>query len=179
MNGKQVTRIVITIVFGTICCTAVGASFFGSKIFNIGLPFFQFISFGLVGSVAFPLFYFKRYRDAIYVLIMLFIINIIIANLTKVSFLIIHLLYFSSVIAAIFLFSKYFFNQIANLKISRPLVLAAILALFFVLATALQWVVFARDDTPFYILGNLPIGFLVGLGLGIGFEISEIFYSKG
>ena len=179
MNAKQdIKHIALTISLGTICCMALGALFFGLKIFDKELPFFQIASFGLVGSLAFSLFYFKRYRDATYVLIMLFIINIIIANLTKVSFLIIHFLYFSSVIVAVFLFSKYFFIQIANMKISRPLVLASILALFFVMATGLQWVIFAKDGMPFYPLGNLPIGFLIGLGLGIGFELSDYLFSN-
>jgi hypothetical protein len=179
MSKKQdIKYIVLTIGLGSICCVTLGALFFGSKIFNKELPFFQIASLGLVGSVAFSLFYFKRYRDAIYVLIMLFIINIIIANLTKASFVIIHFLYFSSVIVAVFLFSKYFFIQIANMKISRPLVLASILALFLVMATGLQWVIFAKDGMPFYPLGNLPIGFLIGLGLGIGFELSDYIYSK-
>lgn len=179
MNAKQdIKHIVLTIGFGTLCCMALGTLFFGLQIFNKELPFFQIAAFGLVGSVAFSLFYFRKYRDAIYVLIMLFIANIIIGNLTRISFLVIHLLYFSSVIIAVFLFSKYFFIQIVNMKISRPLVLASILALFFVVATGLQWVIFAKHGTPFYPLGNLPIGFLIGLGMGVGFEISEYLYSR-
>ena len=179
MNAKQdIKHIVLTIGFGSICCMALGALFFGLQVFNKEFPFFQIVSLGLVGSVAFSLFYFKRYRDATYVLIMLFIANIIAVNLTKVSFMIIHFLYFSSVIIAVFLFSKYFFFQIANMKISRPLVLASILALFFVMATGVQWSIFAKDGMPFYPLANLPIGFLIGLGMGIGFEISEYLYSR-
>lgn len=174
MIGKQdIKYVASTVAFGTACSAIVGLLFFGLKIFNIKLPFFQFIAYGITGSVSFSLFQLRRNRDAIYVLIMLFIVDAVIAGLTRLSFLITHFLFFSSVIIAAYLFSKYLYNQSASLKISRPLILAGILAILFLAVTVLMWIIFGKNYSPFNPLANLPTGFLIGLGLGIGFEISE------
>lgn len=178
MSPKHDLRqITITIGFGSVCCLLIGLLFFGLKIFDTKLPLFEFFTFGIIGSVAFTLFNVKRYRDAIFALIFLLFFNVIVVGMYTVSILITYLLYFSCVILSVHIFTKYFYNQLANMKISRPIVLAGILAMLFVVATCIQWILVASGNKQFYVLSNLPLGFLLGLGMGIGFEISEIFYS--
>lgn len=48
--------------------------------------------------------------------------------------------------------------------------------MLFVVVTIKQWILFASGEKQFYVLSNFPLRFL--LGLGIGFEISEIFSLK-
>lgn len=179
MSKKEhIKYIALIIGFGTICSLIIGLLFFGLKIFDTKHPLFEFFTFGIIGSVAFSLFNTKRFRDAIFALIFLFFFNVIIVGMSKASILITYLLYFSGVILSTYLFIKYFYNQLANIKIARPMVLAGILAILFVVVTITQWILFASGEKQFYVLSNLPLGFLLGLSLGIGFELSDYLSSK-
>jgi hypothetical protein len=65
-----------------------------------------------------------------------------------------------------------------NIKIARPLTLAGILAITFVLVTIIPRLLFPAMEFQFRLFGNMPIGFLIGLRLGTGFEVSKYSYSR-
>lgn len=122
MNEKQdIRQIALTISFGTVCSLLVGLLFFGLKIFDTKLPLFEFFTFGIIGSVVFLLFNTKRFRDAIFALIFLLFFNVVIVGMFKVSILITYLLYFSGLFLSIYIFAKYFYSQLANMKSAAQL----------------------------------------------------------
>ena len=71
-----------------------------------------------------------------------------------------------------------FDKKLARTKLARPLLLAAVLGIFYIAANVVHGLLFISQFTPRFLLGNLPIGFLLGLGIGLGAEISETITKK-
>ncbi|MEJ2048292.1 MAG: hypothetical protein P8Y60_00330, partial [Calditrichota bacterium] len=117
----------------------------------------------------------KKYRDAIFGLVLLYLFNIL---LFGTKYLLTGLLYFLAVIAGSYIYSAYFFNQAKNIKTSRPLILAGIYAILFLIVTLLLVFIYEPTAGKLFAIKNMPIGFLIGLGLGIGIELSDYIISQ-
>ena len=165
--------IFVTVIFGTAFCTFIGLLFFGLDVFNTKHVAFQFLAYGIAGSISFAMFRQKRFRDLIFLLLLLFLLNLVIVDISEPSFVITHLIFFAAVVFGIYLFAKYFYSKLENLRIARLLILASILSVMFVAATTLLWFIFSAGESQTSFLRNLPLGFLIGLGLGVGFEVAE------
>lgn len=170
LNQKNLKTILIFAVTGIVCCTVLGFIFFGSDVFNTRSPMFQFPVYGFVGSVAFILFKLKSYRDALFILVLVFLLEYL---LTGSRYLLTHLIYFSSVVLGVYLFLRYFYNRIRRIKYAGPLILAGIFGLLFVADMLLLSIIYSHGEVKFLPLKTMPIGFLIGLGVGIGIELSE------
>jgi len=152
-------------------CIILGLVFLGTRVLDPTSPLFGFVVFGVVGGVSFALFDERKYRDAAYVLLLLYLI-LFLTQSTEIA--IVYLIYFVVVVTGTFLFVHFFFFRIDSLPIARPFVFAAILAIGVAFGTAVQWLIFARSDgTSFSIWRNIPLGFMIGLGLGLGVELAE------
>lgn len=79
---------------------------------------------------------------------------------------------------AVYVYVKYFDKKLFHLSIARPLVLAAIVGLFYIAANFIHGLLFISRFSTGFLLANLPIGFLLGLGYGLGCEISERYLVK-
>ena len=175
MNRKTLYSVLIFTVTGTVTCILTGITFFGLEVFETKSPFFQFLVYGIIGSISFIFFKLKRYRDALFILILLFLFDILWIGS---KFPITHLIYYLSVISGLFIFSKYFFIQTVTIKYARPLILASILALLFVVGFFTLKLIYASGQGKLLPFKNMPVGFLIGLGLGIGVELSEYLLSR-
>ncbi|MGD9489586.1 MAG: hypothetical protein AB7W47_16320 [Calditrichaceae bacterium] len=175
---SKAARIIMTILFGTALSSILGMIPFGMRILDPGHPAFQFISFGLIGSSAFALFLVRQYRDAIFVTVLLFILNFFFSGRTVPGIILTYLLFFVAVTGSVYLYSRYFYDVLSDLLVARPLILSSMMAISFVVATFLLFLVFGSVNNQFYPLGNLPIGFLIGLGLGVAFEFVELLAGK-
>ncbi|NOX87822.1 MAG: hypothetical protein GXO77_02270 [Calditrichaeota bacterium] len=60
------------------------------------------------------------------------------------------------------------------MKYVRPLILAGIFSIFFVAGALILTVVYYSGTAKILSFRNMPVGFLIGLGLGMGFELSEL-----
>lgn len=175
---REVKHIIFIVLSGTICCTVFGLVFFGLQVGHIKPPVFYFASLGFTGSVAFSFFEPRKFREGIPALLLIFLLTHVIAHFPTVSFDIVYSIYFIGIVLAAFLFGKFIYRQSENVWFARPLILAGIVSLMAIAATALQWIAFAGGDQPFHILTNVTPGFLFGLGLGIGFEIAAYFWPE-
>jgi hypothetical protein len=63
------------------------------------------------------------------------------------------------------------------MKVGKFFVLALMIAAMYALATAIVGILLTLPDLKDEIVKNLVIGFVVGSGLGIGFELSEMIVS--
>lgn len=175
----QDTRSIISTVFaGSLCTIILGFIFFQFRIFNVHHPLFQFVAYGIVGSVAFALFLQRSYRDAVFALILLFVLIVIVAGIYRFTLLVTHSFFFLAMVFSILFFERHFYGKMVNIKIARPIVLAGIVAVTFVLASTILRLLFYPSEGQFHFFSNMPIGFLIGLGLGIGFEVSKFLYSR-
>ncbi len=158
------------ILFGTFTCVLLGLIFFGFIVFNIRSPFFQFISFGIVGSVSFSLFQLNRFREAMAINTLLFIILFLASGS---EYFLTHILYFVAVIFSVYIYSIWIFQKLQSQKYLRPLILSSLFSIIFVIVTLILTFIFYSETTKILPFSNMPIGFLIGFGLGIGFEVSE------
>jgi hypothetical protein len=175
VNRKLLLTVLVIVISGSVSCILLGILFFGFEVFNSKSPFFQFVAYGIIGSVSFILFNLKRYRDATFVLVLLYLFNIL---LFSTKYLLTGLLYFLAVIAGSYIYSAYFFNQVKNIKTSRPLILAGIYAILFLIVTLLLVFIYEPTAGKLFAIKNMPIGFLIGLGLGLGIELSDYIISQ-
>lgn len=164
------------ILFGTAASILSGFVFFGTNVFNLRSPLFQFLSFGVVGSVSFALFRANRLRDVIFANV-LFFLTLFIASGNR--FFLTRLFYFAVVVFSVFAYSEWVYPKLQSLKLVRPLILAGFFAICFLLVTLILTVLYHTKAMHVLPFRNMPIGFLIGLGLGIGFEISEYVIQKG
>ncbi len=125
INFRTFTSILL---FGTVFSVAIGAAFFGMKIFDVESPLFQFVSYGFIGSFAFALFKAQRYYILLVVLAGLFIG---LYYLTGAHFLVSHIFYYMSMLLSIFIYSILIFDHLITAKFIRPPILATIISIFF------------------------------------------------
>ncbi|NHZ85584.1 MAG: hypothetical protein GWP19_06855 [Planctomycetia bacterium] len=169
-NSKNVNDYIITIFCGTISTIIIGFLFFGFSIFNKQNPSFQFPVFGIIGTISFALFKLKEFRYSIFILSLLFLFEII---FTGEKYIVTHILFYIAMVLSILIYTKFFYARLNNIKYSRFLVLASIISISYVIVTIILGLLFKSDSINLFLFQNMPIGFLIGIGLGLGFELSE------
>lgn len=160
----------LLIVFGTFFSLFAGIIFFGKSIFYPNSPLFQFISYGVAGSVTFALLQSKRYIETVIINILLFFA---IFWLIGGKFFVTHLLYYLSVVIAMFVYSTIMFMKFSKVKAIRPVIGGILLSMLFLFDTLILASIYSAGITQVSPFINMPVGFLIGFGLGIGFEIAQ------
>lgn len=151
----------------------IGFLIFKENLFEVNHPGFGFIMLPIIGSIVFSLFINNRKRDLIFVVIILFLLDIFMTKTFKYQMIFIHLVFIVFLIIGISLHAN-FFDKLKNTKHIRPLVLAALLAITLPLANTLLWFTDIPGNIHRHLFLNLPYGFVMGLSIGIGLEISQI-----
>jgi hypothetical protein len=172
----QTKKVLINLLPATAICIAVGFVFFGRAVFDLRDPMFQFSSYAVLGSVMFVLFRESELRRGIYTGLLIFVLIYLV---TDARFPVTHFTYFVSLAAAVLLFARKIFDKLDEMRWVRPLVLGGFLAVFFVFATLLMGLVYYHDRMEFLPFRNMPVGFLIGLALGTGFEVSQFLLESG
>jgi len=172
INFRTFTSILL---FGTVFSVAIGAAFFGMKIFDVESPLFQFVSYGFIGSFAFALFKAQRYYISLVVLSGLFIG---LYYLSGAHFLVSHIFYYMSTLLSIFIFSVLIFDHLKTAKFIRPFILATMISIFFVSNTFLLSLIYSRDISSTIVFRNMFLGLLIGVGIGIGIEMGYFLVRK-
>jgi hypothetical protein len=165
----------LIILMGTICNLALGVLLFGWHVQEYAFQV-QFLVVGLVGSCFFAALKFSQLKDAILLLLLLYILYVTLFNINSLDFLLGHACFFAGVGVALYLFHIFFYTKLQKLKVGKFLVLALMIAVMYALATAIVGIFLALPDFGEEIMKNFTIGFIVGSGLGIGFELSEMIY---
>ncbi|MBN2354535.1 hypothetical protein JXO59_00395 [candidate division KSB1 bacterium] len=165
-------------VSGTLICAVFALLFFGLKFDDANRPPFYFLMLGFAGSLSLSLFMEKKVRDVIYINILIYFFFAIVASLIKPITAVILLIYFSAMVLALYVFVKQFERKLSRTFFARTLVLAALVGLFYIAANFIHGLMFFSHLTKMFLLANLPIGFLLGLGYGLALEGVERFVSK-
>jgi hypothetical protein len=173
MESKRqiLTKFIITVALGTVFCLIVGLCFFGLKVFVFNIPASQFLIVGLTGSIFYSLLKFRSVRDAILIMILLYLANILAFGSDR--FLLTRLLFFVGISGALFVFFRYFDDRIKELKFGKFLTVASLFTIMYVVCTIVLQAIYNSADFKTELLYNLDLGFLIGLGLGLGIEISN------
>ena len=173
MERRQqiLARFILTVAMGTVFCLLVGLCFFGLKVFIFKTPASQFLIVGLTGSIFYAVLKFRNTRDAILIMILLYLANNLI--FWNARFLLTRLFFFVGVSGALFVFHRYFEDKIKELKFGKFLIVASLLTIMYVICTIVLQAIYNSANFKMELLYNLDLGFLIGLGLGIGIELSN------
>ena len=166
-------KIIWTTVLGTVICILFAILFFGMKFTDITQPPVYFLILGLAGSLSLALLREQKLRDVIYSnLFIYFLFAIVLAQLKAITALIL-LIYYTSMVLAIYIYVKNFDQKLAQISFARTLVLAATMGVFYIAANFIHSLLFIDHFSIKFLLRNFPLGFLLGLGYGLAGEISE------
>ena len=172
---KSIRRneIVWTTVYGTVICVVFSVMFFGVSITVTNRPPLYLAVLGFAGSLSLALLRKGRLRDVIYLNILIYFLFAILSTIFMPKTALIFLFYYLAMLIALYIYVNNFDAKISQISFGRPLVLAAMMGIFYIIATILHSLFFIGHLTAVFLLANLPIGFLLGLGYGFGEEISE------
>lgn len=165
-------------LLGLLSCLAVGYLFSGSQIFIPTRPPFQFFVFGLTGAVLFSVLRFSTLRNFLFSAALLLLALIIHGKVKSPAILGARILYFTGITAAIYVYHRFYDTPIHALRFGKFLSLAAIVAVINLLYASLGCFVLNLPNYRELIMGQTFLGFLIGAGLGIGFEIAALVKAK-
>ena len=174
-NSAVLGKVIIRIVTPYIMCLLIGVIIFGKQVFEPHLETFQFVLAGAIGAIFLGLLYTTKVRYALIVFIILFLIDIIVINkMPDISWILRDFFYVGALGVSIYLFWIYPYKFEWG-YIVRSLQIASYLSLANVTALSL----IALYHNAFGIVGEgvthvLFLGFLIGLGLGIGNELATL-----
>lgn len=166
-------------ILGTAVCVIFSFYFYNAADFTLYQIPIYFMVLGLAGSVSLALLLANRFRDTIYVNVLIYILFVIVVYQVyqKPTIAVILFIYMFAVLAAIFCYARKFEPQLKSAWLSRPLVLAGLTGLFFILATLIHGLLFTHNVNRGIVLTNMPVGFFLGLGIGIGRELKEKYWT--
>jgi hypothetical protein len=167
---SNIKSFLLIFFLGAFFCILGGYVLFGNHIFEIGSPLFQFVSFGIIGSLAFYLFYTRKFYIAGAALFALFVG---LYYMNGQQHLISHSFYFITFIISVFIYTVVIFDHLKLAWYIRPIILSAMISLFFVSNTFLLFVIYQIKVNSSAVFKNMWMGSLVGLGLGIGLEVAN------
>lgn len=168
---NNIKTFALTFLFGVLLCILGGYIVYGTSIFEVGTPLFQFVSFALIGSLAFYLFSIRKFYVAGVSLAALFVG---LYYLNGQQHLIGHSFYFVTFIISIFIYAVLIFDHLKLAWYIRPMILAAMISIFFVSNTFFLFLIYQEEVRSAAVFKNMWVGLLIGVGLGIGFEVANI-----
>jgi hypothetical protein len=180
---RSVADIVRRSFVTVVCCLAVGFVFYRWNIFNYHDPAFQFLAFGIVGSM----FFFTlrvNARNSLAVLFVLFVIHSgLVTRALQHGTLLRDVLFFAAIAGALSLFFVVFYRPRELSRPIDPLVLATLFALTYFIAIVILdaaegnfWRGFAFSYVTRTLIPLMTYGFLMGFGLGIGIFVTDRHY---
>ena len=169
----QTKKILWATVIGTVLCALISLLYFGVKFGNITQPPIYFVTLGFSGSLSLSLLRENRIREVIYLNLLIYLLFAIIILRPRPVTALIFLLYYFAFVFSIYIYVRQYDTQVASVRLAGALILASLAGLFYMGASLIHGLFFISKFYPGFILINFPIGFLVGLGVGLGGEVSE------
>ena len=172
--SKKLTNIIYTAILGFLACILLGVLIQGMRIFDYQSHAFQITSFGIMGSIFFSINKYGRKRELVFTGLMLFIANLVLyGKLLTFLYLIRDIGFISSLFASLILYSHFLKKYYYATMFLRALVLSLFLGILNILVTVMLIIIFniSFSEAIWEVLLNGKYGAIIGLGLGIGFDI--------
>lgn len=174
MKSQINYEIALITLFGLLGSMLIGFIFFTTNIFNPHFTSFQFMSFGLFGSLFYCMFEFKNTKEQILLFLIVFILNIIIFTGKAIS--LAYLVGGFFFLAALFLAVKFYFQFLkrnSTLKYYlRCLALAFMYGITNSICGFLAFIINTKGNFPSveYLIMIARFGVLIGAGIGLGID---------
>ncbi|MGE5500045.1 MAG: hypothetical protein ACM3Q2_18385, partial [Syntrophothermus sp.] len=142
---------------------------------------FQFVTYGFIGSVVFAALKYLTLRDSLFLMAACFVANILLYNHTVlVPFIIMDTIILSGLYVSIWYYYTRWYHQLSEAFYFRPLALTAIYGIFYpafgIVLLLIYTFVFGKHYDNFFniLFTDAKMGTLIGMGLGIGFEMAGV-----
>ncbi len=176
ITHKNIFQFMLFIIIGTICSILIGYSYFGLKVFNPKISSFQFFITGLIGAIFYATLKVYKLRNALFILLFLFIFHEIIIKTSTLSYFIRDLLFIGGISLSIIIFINFFHEKLKEIKFGKFLTFASLFTITYIIITVILGLFLSPVEIKNVLLTNVFIGSLLGIGLGIGLELSEILF---
>jgi len=175
-NSKM---ILYTVLSGFISSIIFGLLFYGLNIFNIHDTRFQIVLLGLFGSLMFAVMKSGKKKELFYVVVLfLFVTSIIRAKTLSLNTILMDIILIVAVFVSIYYY-KLFIEKNNNIPLFlRALVLMLLFGLTNVIGVIILMLIHKAEISATYLLFYSKIPALIGLALGIGFDVFEIYKEK-
>jgi hypothetical protein len=179
-STHRLSQEILTMFFSSyIGCLIIGYIFFQSQIFILNLVTFQFVTGGAMAVVFFNLLRFSSVRNALagYFVICIFVKGFVVTSFAP-DYLLRDVLYFAVIGFAVYLYWRYSYKEKINWN--NPFQLAGLFSVLNIIMTIILIIYGNASYKEFAgaLTMNLSIGFLIGLGMGIGIEAGNYFIEK-
>jgi hypothetical protein len=171
---KQFREIILHTVVTALCCILLGLIVYQGSVFNRTHYAFQFVTFGIAGSLFFHTLRLANVKVALFVMAGLILIQIFINRSADFWLVVRDLLAGISLGSAIYLFFANYYTHKKVQGVMTPITLGALLAATNLAVTIVLVLINGVPILQSYpsILVNVMLGFLVGCGIGAGILVS-------
>ncbi len=163
-------RMLVQFFCGAGCCLLVGLLVFGPEVFQYRSPLFQFVAFGVVGSLTFVCVSALPFPQNSAVHLLIFPVLYWISGS---HYFLTGLFFYVSMVLSVTTFRLLIFERWQPVRYVRPFLLAACVTVLFVVSTAFLSLIYGHQTPVSAMTKNMQVGSLIGFGLGIGFEVTE------
>jgi hypothetical protein len=174
MKSDKIYQIFLMTFFGMLGSILIGFIFFDTSVFIPKRTNFQFVTFGLYGSLFFSLLEYRDKRDRIYSIVVLFILNLIIftGRYISIAYIIRDLFYSGALFLSIKLYHQ-FIKRNSGIKLYlRSFALVLFYGLINTVFASIVFLINANAGFPpvDFIYARARDGILIGFGIGLGID---------
>ncbi|MFI5251321.1 MAG: hypothetical protein ACHQQQ_02720 [Bacteroidota bacterium] len=171
---EKIREIVLKTLVSVLCCAILGYIFYRGDLFNRSLHHFDFIAFGIIGSVFFHTLRFSV-RNAFAVLLSAALIVTVLLERAHGRYALGIVLNTVTSALAIYLFFIFIYNSQGKKKLVELLNLALLFAVLNLFANLLIVLIFGNPQriSALWTLQWIRHWFLIGLGIGVGIVVTE------
>jgi len=176
---SDIFKFALRILFPVLCSIIIGLILSGTAVFDPSSTTFQFVSFGLFGGLVLATSAVTSVQKSFVALILGAFFYELVFTPFGTHLIVRDAFFLLGIGTTIILFRSYFYGRLNTTALARPLVLGAMLALNGIIVTFVLTFVFSAFFDGIHVPGNafsanLSLEFLIGIGLGIGDELTQL-----
>ena len=172
INKKKTTLAIYIILLGSLFTILLGYSFKHASIFRPTDPGFQFVIYGICGSILMALIHLSSFKNFIIGLFALLLITLMLFGITNFRIIVSRFLFLAALAAAIFIYHHYYYNKLNKMAFGKFIPLSALLSIANLFLALIISLVIKELNIRELILGQAGYGFMIGTGIGLGLELS-------
>ena len=172
VDRNKTSLAIYIIVLGSLFTMLLGFSFKFTSIFRTNDPGFAFVRYGICGSILIAIIHLSNIKNFIMGAFALLIITIILFKITNFGIILSRFLQLSALAAAIFIYHKYYYSKLNKLVFGKFIPLGGLLYISFLIVTIIIALLANEPNFRRIIFDYAGYGFIIGTGIGVGFELS-------
>lgn len=170
-NNKNSLAIYI-IILGTFFTAILGFSFKHWSIFHTTDPGFQFIIYGICGSILMAIIHLSTIKNFIIGLFSLLLLTVILFNIRNFQLVFVRFLFLVAIALAIFIYHRYYYFNLIKLSFGKFLPLSALLFITNLILVIVVVILTKSFNIRELMIDQAGYGFFIGTGIGLGLELS-------